>query len=234
MVENFGSKAVIVAKYYLVGGAVRDSFLGKNSKDKDYAVEAESFEAMRSDITAKGGKIFLEKPEFLTICARFGRDTADYVLCRKDGAYSDGRHPDQVEIGTIRDDLARRDFTMNAIALDEEGKLIDPFGGYADIHMKIIRCVGDVGRLEEDALRMVRAIRFAITLDFEMNEDIRIFVRHNADKLRQISQERVREELTKCFAHDTILTLSMLMQYPGIAGVAFEGKMWLKPTFEER
>ena len=225
-----------MVKYYLVGGAVRDRFIGKQSKDMDYAVEAESFDAMRSDIIAKGGKIFLEKPEFLTIRARFGRDTADYVLCRKDGAYSDGRHPDTVEVGTIADDLARRDFTMNAIAIEVgTDKIIDPFYGQADIKSKHIRCVGyATQRLDEDALRMIRAIRFAVTLGFGINDDIQIYMWNNADKLRQVSQERVREELTKCFQYDTIETLYRLKQFPGITGVAFEGKMWLKPTFEER
>jgi len=224
-----------MAKYYLVGGAVRDEFLGKNSKDKDYAVEADSFGAMEADILARGGKIFLAKPEFFTIRARFGRETSDYVLCRKDGKYVDGRHPETVEAGTIYDDLARRDFTMNAIARAEDGTIIDPFGGRLDIERKLIRCVGHATqRFDEDALRMLRALRFAITLGFDIADDIHIYCWNNADKLRQISDERIREELTKCFAHDTIETLYRLKQFPSIAGVVFEGnKMWLKPTFEQ-
>ncbi len=235
MAGNFNSKAIAVVKYYLVGGAVRDSFLGKNSRDKDYAVEAESFAEMREDILRRGGVVFLEKPEFFTIRSRFGRDTADYVLCRKDGAYSDGRHPDEVEIGTIADDLARRDFTINAIAISEDGIVIDPFGGQRDIKDKLIQCVGNTLRLEEDALRMVRAIRFAVTLGFRIDGEIQEVIQNRGDYLLQeISKERVREELTKCFAHDTIATLNMLMRFPLIAGVAFGEGMWLKPTFEAR
>lgn len=226
-----------MAKYYLVGGAVRDSFLGKNSKDRDYAVEAESFDAMRQDILRKGGKIFLEKPEFQTIRARFGRDTSDYVLCRKDGAYSDGRHPDEVSVGTIADDLARRDFTMNAIATAEDGSTIDPFGGRADIDNKMIRCVGKADeRFGEDALRMLRAIRFSITLGFSMSIEIWSYLKRRGHELSSVSEERIREELLKCFSANTPATLSVLSQCYGISEFVFGGKtkIWLKPTNEER
>jgi tRNA nucleotidyltransferase (CCA-adding enzyme) len=94
-------------EYFKVGGFVRDAILGVKSKDIDYAVQAPSYEAMAADIVARGGKIFYEKPEYLTIRAKMNGEDADFVLCRKEGAYSDARHPDKVEPGTIDDDLAR-------------------------------------------------------------------------------------------------------------------------------
>lgn len=121
-------------KFYQVGGSVRDSFIGLKSKDIDYAVEAPSFDAMREAIKERGGEIFLETPQFLTIRANVpGMGACDYVLCRKDGEYVDGRRPETVTAGTILDDLARRDFTMNAIAIAEDGTILDPFDGRKDI-----------------------------------------------------------------------------------------------------
>ena len=158
------------AKFYEVGGAVRDEILNLPTNDLDYAVEAESYEAMREAVLERGGEIFLESPEYLTIRAKVpGIGPADFVLCRKDGAYSDGRHPDRVEPGTLLDDLARRDFTMNAMAVDiENGKLYDPHDGRKDMEAETIRCVGVAEeRFEEDALRILRAIRFAITKGHE-------------------------------------------------------------------
>src|SRR6478735_1674813 len=159
------------AKFYQVGGCVRDSLLGVESKDIDFSVEAPSYEAMREAVIERCGgnpeSIKVDKPEFATIRAidpKLGG--VDFVLCRKDGAYSDGRRPDSVEMGTLLDDLARRDFTVNAIARADDGSLIDPFNGQADLKLRLLRCVGGVDRLREDSLRMLRAFRFAITKGF--------------------------------------------------------------------
>src|SRR4051812_36297006 len=115
---------------YEVGGHVRDSLLGIKSKDIDFAVEAESFMELFNWLNAQKFDIFLITEEYGTIRARFPKGhvnaglTADFVLCRKDGNYSDGRRPDSVSPGTIFDDLARRDFTVNAMARDlETGEL---------------------------------------------------------------------------------------------------------------
>ena len=104
-------------KYYQVGGSVRDLYLHKTSKyaDIDYAVEAESYEQMRTAVLESGHRICHEKPEFFSLRAvhPLTREVVDYTLCREDGTYSDHRHPDQVQIGTIMTDLSRRDFTIN-------------------------------------------------------------------------------------------------------------------------
>lgn len=229
-------------KLWEVGGHVRDSLLGIESKDIDVAVEAPSWEAMREFVRQNTKKIFLEKPEFLTIRA-MGMDglPKDFVLCRKDGVYSDGRHPDSVEPGSILDDLSRRDFTVNAIARNvETGEVFDPFNGVKDLKMRYLRCVGKTEeRFEEDALRILRAIRFHITKNFMLSDDIcKILGQpHNpwADKLEAVSRDRVREEIHKCFRHDTVYTMTFLSQiHRSLAYAIFAGDIWLKPTMEER
>src|SRR5687768_7510936 len=115
-------------QFFQVGGSVRDELLGKQSKDIDYAVEAPSYGAMREAIVERGGEIFQENEAFLTVRAKVPTlGACDYVLCRKDGTYDkDGRRPDFVEVGSLADDLARRDFTVNAMAKAEDGTLVDP------------------------------------------------------------------------------------------------------------
>lgn len=215
---------------------MRDSILGIRSKDIDFSVEAESYAAMRAAIVERcGGEdaIKVEHEEFVTIRAidpKLGG--VDFVLCRKEGTYSDGRRPDSVEAGTLLDDLARRDFTMNAIARAEDGTLIDPFNGQADIACKLIRCVGDARqRFMEDRLRVLRAIRFSITKGFTLQMDTRAAISEFSD-LRGVSVERVREELLKCFECNTIATLQALDEFPLLKLTCFSGKLFLKPTIK--
>lgn len=225
-----------MAKFYLVGGAVRDFLMGVACKDFDYTVESESFAAMRAAILARGGEVFVEKEMFLTIRAKVpGLGACDYVLARKDGKYTDARRPDSVEPGTILDDLARRDFTVNAIAKDEDGAIIDPFDGEGDVARKLLRCVGDTEkRMSEDALRMLRAIRFSITKGFSLDNNLILFLlnRDSAGLLGAVSIERIREELVKCFGHDTLLTLRVLNDYPHIRDHIFSRNLLLTPTIK--
>ncbi len=225
-------------KIYQVGGHVRDSLLGLKSKDVDFAVEAPSFEAMREYVQSTCKQIFLEKPEFLTIRALHPKMGAvDFVMCRKDGAYSDGRRPDAVEPGTIFDDLARRDFVVNAMAIDEEGNLIDPYGGQRDLEDRLLRCVGlATDRFEEDSLRILRAMRFSITKNFTLSKGILSVFDHPdiwIPKLQSISLERRREELHKCFAHSTENTLRFLRDIPEEWSSSLFQDLWLKPTNEK-
>lgn len=225
-------------KFYLVGGAVRDRLLGLKSKDKDYIVEAKSYDEMKAAIIEKGGEIFLESPQHFTIRALIPKmGAADFVLPRVDGSYSDGRRPDSVSVGTLHDDLARRDFTMNAIAFDEEsGEYIDPFNGREDIEKRLIRCVGSAfDRFHEDSLRLLRAIRFKITKGFELHDDVVSCLSDYvlAVRLVNVSDERKREELHKCFAKDTLETLNLLGQYPMVSEAVFGSKkLWLMPTMK--
>jgi tRNA nucleotidyltransferase (CCA-adding enzyme) len=224
-------------KLYKVGGAVRDRFMGVKSKDIDYAVEAPSYQAMQDYISLKG-RIFVETPEYFTIRAKVNGEDADFVLCRKDGAYSDGRRPDSVAMGDIYDDLARRDFTMNAIAIAEDGKVIDPYDGISDIVREQIKCVGNpVDRFTEDSLRILRAIRFAITKKFHLHSDIIYALRNVSivDGLENVSQDRIREELNKCFKCDTLETLRYMEEFHLVREVVFSNKdMWLEATNKSR
>lgn len=227
------------ARIYLVGGAVRDKVMGIKPKDLDYAVEAPSYAAMKAYILERGGKIHQEREEFLTIRAGLPKlGHVDFVLCRKDGVYSDGRHPDNVQVGTLMDDLARRDFTMNAMAQDEDGEIIDPFNGREDIAEKLVTCVGVTEeRFSEDALRMLRALRFAITKGFNIDPAITRCLRDKyfIHLLSSVSVERMYDELLKCFKHNTILTIRVLNAFDGLMTMMFEKTgMWIKPTLEQR
>jgi tRNA nucleotidyltransferase (CCA-adding enzyme) len=225
-----------MATFYRVGGWVRDAILRVRSKDVDFAVEAESFDAMRAAIVERGGKIFLETPEFFTIRANVPElGAADYVLARKDGDYTDGRRPDNVEIGTISDDLARRDFTMNAIAMTEDNQLVDPHGGVADIEARIIRAVGSpVKRLGEDKLRAFRAVRFSITKGFSIESALAdAIVNLHIEDFDGVSTDRIRDEVMKMFVHDTHQTVMLLTTtYFTLWQTMLKRGIWLKPTSE--
>lgn len=224
---------------FLVGGAVRDRFLGRPCKDFDFTVESDSYDTMKSCLLDEGYTIFVEKPEYLTIRAKApGGMTSDFVLARKDGAYSDGRRPDAVVPGTILDDLARRDFTMNAIAVSDSGAIIDPFDGQTDIRNGIIRCVGVTqNRLAEDSLRILRALRFSVTLGFRLDiqlHDCLTFGRDLVASLKNVSTDRVRDELTKMFRHDTFATLRIFRAFPLVEQAVFSRDIWLMPTTKDK
>lgn len=227
----------MTAKFYKVGGCIRDEILGLKSKDIDFAVECPSFEAMREAIVARGGKIFLETPQYFTIRANVpGLGSTDYVLCRRDGAYRDGRRPENVTPGTIADDLARRDFTCNAMARNvDTGELLDPHGGQSDLTERMLRCVGKPQhRLSEDALRAYRAVRFAVTknliITHELSNHLMVMQKHEFDG---VSTERIREEMLKMFQRDPSFSIHLLTRmYPVLWDVALERGIWLKPTIE--
>lgn len=209
-------------KIYEVGGAIRDELMGFESKDVDYAVEIGSFAEMTGALTDMGFTFYQVKPEFLTVRAlapkgsRLGRKhkVVDFVLCRKDGPTEDGRRPQYVEPGTILEDLARRDFTMNAIARNvDTGELLDPHGGRADIERGILRFVGDpMARIEEDGLRVLRAIRFLVTLGLAADINTQAAIRSEVATrmLHSVSIDRVREELEKMFDGSTVASLRIM------------------------
>lgn len=222
-------------KHYLVGGAVRDELLGVRSKDLDYAVEAPSFDAMREWILKQGMEIFLDRPEFNVIRARRGKEVADYVMCRKDGPYSDGRHPDWVQPGTILDDLARRDFSVNAIAKDAgTGEYIDPWGGRKDLEDGMLRSVGLAeDRFREDPLRVFRALRFAITKNLHISGSLNDAMRLDYD-MDSVSTDRIRDEVGKMFKADTAGSMSLLLAYPRYLDIIVDRDIWFKATTEDK
>lgn len=227
-------------RFFQVGGCVRDGLLGVPTKDIDFAVEAPSFEAMAEAVVARCTKVFTDNDGFVGekfftirgIDPELG--AVDFVLCRKDGPSTDGRRPDFVDPGSILEDLARRDFTVNAMALTDGGELLDPHGGQADLEAGLLRFVGDpADRLREDALRAFRALRFSVTKDFTMVPSTAFAIgRMKPGAFDAVSTDRIRDELHKMFAKDTPKSLSTLIQFPIMLEVAFDRGLWLKPTSE--
>ncbi len=186
---------------FLVGGCVRDLIMKYEPKDWDITTSAEP---------KKIQEIFPEsvyENDFGTVGVKTGSDDEtlkiiEVTTFRLEGKYTDKRHPDEIKFAEkIEDDLDRRDFAMNAIALNldaKDKKLIDPHGGLNDISKKVISTVGDPStRFEEDALRLMRAVRFAAQLGFEIEHETARAIRENAGLLEMIAKERVRDELTK-------------------------------------
>lgn len=228
-------------KIYQVGGSVRDLKLGKSPKDIDYAVEAPSYEDMKKYILSTGGEIFLETPEYVTIRALWAagecekRHPCDFTLCRKESGYDDFRHPTKIEPGTILEDLSRRDFSINAMAIDTStAAIIDPYSGLEDIKLGILRAVRNpYERFGEDALRILRLIRFSIVLDFEIEQITFLAAKSCLHLLTKISTDRIREELLKMFKHDTIRTINLLSKITDNDLRYFfneRTKLWLEPT----
>lgn len=179
---------------YLVGGAVRDLCMGRTPKDWDIATSAKP-----GQVKALFSKTIDTGIKHGTVTVMLNNRGYEVTTYRVDGIYSDGRHPDTVEFTpSIDEDLARRDFTINAMAVDIRGKLIDPFGGIADLDKGIIHCVGNpYRRFAEDALRMLRAFRFEAQFNFQISAGTKCAIKQSVDKLNSVSAERVRDELTK-------------------------------------
>ncbi len=189
---------------YVVGGCVRDLLRGKDSKDWDIATNAKP-----KEIQKIFPKSFYSNKFFTVTVQTESRDPKlneiEVTTYRKEAKYTDKRHPDEIKFAkTIKEDLARRDFTVNAIALGLEFKktskivLIDPFGGQKDIEKKIIRAVGKAkDRFSEDALRMMRAVRLATVLGFKIEKETAEAVKENTLFLKDISKERIRDEFLK-------------------------------------
>lgn len=181
---------------WLVGGCVRDSVMGRAISDWDIATDASPVQILQCFDAASliGGHTG-------TVAVDVQSERFEITPFRAEGSYSDGRHPDNVcFVSTIEEDLSRRDFTMNAIAHDPLRDVwADPFSGRADISRQIIRAVGDESaRFREDALRLMRAARFASTLGFDLAASTEQAVLDNHERLRVIAPERVHDELHKC------------------------------------
>jgi tRNA nucleotidyltransferase/poly(A) polymerase len=241
-------------KFYEVGGKVRDEILGLQSKDVDYVAvpneallekysEAhEMFVVLENYLLGQGFEIFLSTPNCYTIRAKFPKEhqyegVADFVMARKEIGYVTGTRTPIVKPGTLYDDLERRDFTLNALAKDDDGTIIDFFGGMEDLKEGILKTPLDCSvTFNDDPLRILRAIRFSITKGFEIptQMDLTISLYNYEEKMSVVSTERIREELFKCFKHDTLKTLKVLSEYPLLNTYIFRNnELWLKPTTEQ-
>ncbi len=183
---------------YIVGGAVRDLLMKREVSDWDFTTDAQSEEIL---------KLFPEgfyDNKFGTVGLETKLGIFEITTMRKEGIYKDYRHPTQVGwTNKIEEDLARRDFTINALALTTNNQIVDPFEGQTDIKNKIIKTVGDPSqRFKEDALRLMRAIRIATQIKFEIDAKTLQAVKENAHLIKEIANERIRDELFKILSSD--------------------------------
>ena len=234
-------------KEYLVGGAVRDEILGLSNKDLDYVfvfedldenqTAEECFNKMYQNIQERG-EIFLSTPSCYTIRYkdRETKEVKDVVMARKEVGYIPGTRTPIVKPGTLYDDLERRDFTLNALAKDEDGTIIDYFEGLKDLEAgRLVTPLETKKTFDDDPLRILRAARFSITKGFKLGyimDDIQEY--DYESKMGVVSTERIREELLKCFKYDTLKTLEMLDNIPRLKRYIFKNNLlWLKPTMEQ-
>ncbi len=186
---------------YIVGGCVRDQLLGAEPNDYDVCTNARPEQV----IEALSGLHVIETGiKHGTVTAMVEHKPVEITTFRNDGEYEDHRHPKQVTFSkTLKEDLSRRDLTVNAMAYSDRTGLVDMFGGQGDLRNRIIRCVGEPDkRFDEDALRILRAMRFSSVLDFEIEDETAAAVMRNRRLLEKISAERIMQELQKLLCGD--------------------------------
>lgn len=188
ILENAGYEA------YVVGGCVRDSILGRTPDDWDITTSAKPEQV--KELFHRTVDTGLQHGTVTVLMEKEGYEVTTY---RVDGEYEDGRHPKEVTFtASLEEDLKRRDFTINAMAYNPSRGLVDLFGGMEDIDRKIIRCVGDpLERFTEDALRIMRAVRFSAQLGFTIEDETRKALKVLAPNLKHVSAERIQTELVK-------------------------------------
>lgn len=238
---------------YLVGGSVRDRLLNVDCDDWDFSVQTpddvpseSKYRYMVDTLVADGFHIYQENEKYFSCKVKFpdthpfaklwnnkpNTKTADFTHVRTDGVYVDGRRPESVQPADLVDDLARRDFSINAIAETETGVLFDPFGGVKDLQDGIIDTVIDAETsFTQDALRALRALRFAITKhtvdgrEFRLSDSVRnaIEIAPVLDSItnNSVSSDRVMSELNKMFAHDVVRSMKLLSEFPRLSSSIF-------------
>ncbi len=209
---------------YVVGGSVRDYIIGREIGDFDICSSATPEEIMQIFSS------FYVIPTGLkhgTVTVNIDNENYEITTFRTDGEYGDNRHPESVQfVKSINEDLKRRDFTMNAVAYN--GEFVDPFGGINDIKQKVIKCVGNPDiRFSEDALRIMRAIRFASVLGFSIEENTKKSVLRNKELLKNVSAERLFAELSKLIMGDNCF--DVLNEYRDVIAVIIPE---IAPTFD--
>lgn len=202
---------------YAVGGCVRDSLLGKEPKDWDITTSARPEQV--KELFYKTIDTGIQHGTVTVMMHHVGYEVTTY---RIDGKYEDGRHPKEVIFTpSLEEDLKRRDFTINAMAYSDRTGIVDKFDGMADLQKKVIRCVGvPTERFTEDALRILRAVRFSAQLGFEIAQDTMEAVIRLAPSLKKISRERIQAELEKLLMSDHPDKVNVLRE-TGLTGVIF-------------
>ena len=186
------------ATSYVVGGCVRDSILGREPHDWDICTSMLPGKLL-VEFEEKGYRVIPTGLQHGTITVHLNGNNYEITTFRRDGEYSDGRHPDTVEFTSdLIYDLERRDFTINAMAYNSEEGLVDPYCGYEDIQDRRIRCVGNPDdRFQEDGLRILRALRFSVQLNFFIDEFTEMSMLDNKELINNISIERINSEFVK-------------------------------------
>jgi poly(A) polymerase len=244
-------------RIYQVGGSVRDEILGHKSKDYDFVFCLDDiknktvdrgWEEMLEFLRSSGYEIFLETKDCFTIRAKFPKEhihsgmVADFVMARRELGYNRGvnRTP-EVQLGTLQDDLLRRDFTVNAIAKDINGGYIDFFNGRDHIkEMRLYTPLDPMETFQDDPLRVLRALRFVVTKGFSLSTAVSRAIRNPkiTEYFHVVSTDRIRDELNKCFRHSTedslILMQGLNMLNPTLWKHIWQRDIWLKPTSEGR
>ncbi|MDO5469867.1 MAG: CCA tRNA nucleotidyltransferase [Akkermansia sp.] len=201
---------------YVVGGCVRDSLLGITPKDWDVCTNATPQQVLR---------VFRRMPVIKTglkhgtVTVMVNHEPVEVTTFRVDGEYTDNRHPDEVIfVSHVEEDLARRDFTINAMAYNPARGLVDAFGGQEDLAAGLIRCVGEPDdRFNEDGLRIMRALRFAARFDFGIEAETAFAIRRNRHLLENVSVERIYKELKGMLVGKG--ALGMLLAFPDVMAV---------------
>ncbi|MFW5683493.1 MAG: CCA tRNA nucleotidyltransferase [Spirochaetota bacterium] len=202
---------------YLVGGAVRNLLLGHKPSDFDFTTNATPEQMIDSF-----RRVIPTGVQHGTVTILHRRESFEVTTYRTEGAYSDARRPDEVSfVSDINEDLRRRDFTINAMALDPVAeRFLDPHGGEDDLEGRVVRAIGDPDeRFSEDALRMLRAIRFASQLSFRVDEPTLASITRRASTISAVSLERVRDELTKLVLSPLPSYGFRLLEQTGLLGI---------------
>ena len=208
-----------------VGGCVRDTLLGRPVHDWDITTSALPEQTM-----ALFPRCIPTGLKHGTVTVLLNGESFEVTTFRKDGAYHDARHPDEVTfVPRLEQDLARRDFTINAMAMHLDGSITDPFGGRADLERRLLRCVGaPERRFREDALRMLRARRFSAQLGFRIEAGTERAIKENAHLCRALSSERVCAETEKTLLSERPETLGVMIEEGLLAACALEGSYDLR------
>ncbi len=195
IIEDSGYQA------YIVGGFVRDYLMGVLSKDIDVTTSATPKELKKIFSMVKFDKTINDKDNYGSVRIEYKNFIFEVTTFREELSYLDNRHPSSIRYVTdLKTDLKRRDFTINAICMDKNGKIIDPLNGQADLKAKVIKTINKSDKsFSDDALRILRAVRFATTLDFSLSDDIKISIEKYKNLLKNISYERKKIELDKIF-----------------------------------
>jgi tRNA nucleotidyltransferase/poly(A) polymerase len=243
-------------KIFEVGGCVRDEILNVKTDDIDFTFVLDDlsgtvesgWDSMVSHLDSEGFKIFLKTEDCFTVRAMFPRGhqheglVADFVMARKEVGVIEGTRKPILELGTLEDDLTRRDFTVNSLAKSLDGEVIDLFDGVKDLKRGVLRTPLDpVITLLDDPLRLLRALRFSITKNFKIDDDLwsAMFTPGLLDKLEAVvSTERIQNEVKKMMKHNTVESLRLFNRIdqnePRLLEIMFGGEMWLTPTMKNK